>query len=1050
MIKQKASQLKLGAKLLIFFSLVGIVPATIIGFIALQKASDALSTQAFNQLEGMREVKHAQIERFFDEREGDMAVLQEMTVNMMAEANNKQKAIQALKVSAIENFFKTSSSAMRVSMDNPAMPEAMNALNQAFQNSGGRTDSSIWTSQAKTYDPGFRKIMESNGWYDLFLINLKGDIVYSVTRESDLGMNIPGSILKDSSIGMAFVKAQSSGKDEIVIGDFQPYAPSNGAQAAFMMVKLLNAKGYLAIQMPTDYINAVMQQRAGLGKSMESYLVGETGGKTAYRSDRFVKKGQLIGMKKSGSDVDAALAGKSGVAVKTGSTGKVEVTAYAPLNIPGLHWVSITSGSLEEVLATKAEGEEKDFFGKYIEKYGYYDLFLIHPKGRVFYSVTKEADYQTNMVSGKYMSSGLGKLTRNVLKTKSYGVADIAPYAPSNGDPAGFIAQPILNKSGEVELIVALQLSLEAINTIMQQRDGMGETGETYLVGSDKIMRSDSFLDPKGHSVQASFSGTVAENGVDTEAASEALAGQKDTRIIIDYNGNPVLSAYSPLQIGDTTWALIAEIDKAEAFAATDALRWLMLVVGFIAIIVIAIVAIVIGRAITRPILSAVEVSQAIAKGDLSTDIEITSQDEVGQLLEAMDEMQTKLSEVIERDVQNIVNAAREGDLSERISTQGKEGFYGKLSSGVNDLVSVSEKVVNDTVRVFGAMAKGGLTETIEDDYAGSFGQLKQDANTTVGKLTEVINGIKQSGDEIQTAATEISQGNTDLSQRTEEQAANLEETASSMEELTGTVKQNADNARQADQLAAGARDQAEKGGTVVSSAVTAMSEISSASGKIADIIGVIDEIAFQTNLLALNAAVEAARAGEQGRGFAVVASEVRNLAQRSAEAAKEIKTLINDSVDKVDEGSKLVDESGQTLEEIVLSVKKVSDIIAEIAAASEEQSLGIEQVNTAVSKMDEMTQQNAALVEEAAAASESMDEQAQNLGQMMAFFDTGSGDNRGAGANVDIESVTEQHTEGRPLTEPVPSESSVAGLQPVSPRKVVTGGGNDSEWEEF
>jgi methyl-accepting chemotaxis protein len=246
---------------------------------------------------------------------------------------------------------------------------------------------------------------------------------------------------------------------------------------------------------------------------------------------------------------------------------------------------------------------------------------------------------------------------------------------------------------------------------------------------------------------------------------------------------------------------------------------------------------------------------------------------------------------------------------------------------------------------------------------------------------------VKTVAAEVHRGADEISAGNANLSQRTEEQSSSLEETASSMEEMTTTVKQNADNAGQANQLAMAARDQAEKGGSVVSQAVKAMADINDASKKIADIIGVIDDIAFQTNLLALNAAVEAARAGEQGRGFAVVASEVRSLAGRSATAAKEIKELIQDSVRKVEDGSVLVTQSGQTLEKIVASVKKVSDIVAEIAAASREQSSGIEQVNRAVMQMDELTQQNAALVEQATAASQAMAEQVRGLNEMLARY---------------------------------------------------------------
>ena len=254
-------------------------------------------------------------------------------------------------------------------------------------------------------------------------------------------------------------------------------------------------------------------------------------------------------------------------------------------------------------------------------------------------------------------------------------------------------------------------------------------------------------------------------------------------------------------------------------------------------------------------------------------------------------------------------------------------------------------------------------------------------------QLKKMVLQVTQATAQVRSAAAEIAQGSADLSQRTEQQASALEETASSMEQLTGTVKQSAANADQANQLASAARTQAEQGGQVVEQAITAMSAINQSSRKIAEIIGVIDEIAFQTNLLALNAAVEAARAGEQGRGFAVVAAEVRKLAERSANASREIKRLITDSVGKVEDGSQLVERSGQTLQDIVTAVKKVSDIVAEMAAAAHEQAGGIEQVNNAILQMDQMTQQNAALVEQTAAASQAMGGQAEELQQLMAFF---------------------------------------------------------------
>ncbi len=407
-----------------------------------------------------------------------------------------------------------------------------------------------------------------------------------------------------------------------------------------------------------------------------------------------------------------------------------------------------------------------------------------------------------------------------------------------------------------------------------------------------------------------------------------------------------------------------------------------------------------------------------------------------GNMVEWQDITEQKIAE---RAINSLIEAAGKGDLEQRLDSSKYEGFLESLATSINSLIDSVVTPVNEGTRVMEALADGDLTQVMDGDFHGKFAVMKDAVNTSSTNLLNMVNEIRSSSGSIDTSSTELVQGNTELSSRTEQQASALEETAATIEEMTGTVKQNADNARQANQLANSARETAEKGGSVVSNAVTAMSEINSSSKKIADIIGVIDEIAFQTNLLALNAAVEAARAGEQGRGFAVVASEVRNLAQRSAGAAKEIKTLINDSVEKVDEGSKLVDESGSNLDEIVLSVKKVSDIIAEIAAAGEEQYVGIEQINKAVSEMDEMTQQNAALVEEAAAASQSLNEQSQNLEKLISEFNIGDG-------AAMINNSADERPWNRDSEKPQARSSAPTRAPAV--KKAASSG--DDEWEEF
>jgi methyl-accepting chemotaxis protein len=460
-------------------------------------------------------------------------------------------------------------------------------------------------------------------------------------------------------------------------------------------------------------------------------------------------------------------------------------------------------------------------------------------------------------------------------------------------------------------------------------------------------------------------------------------------------------------------WSVLVSVNHAGATADSQAINRNVLIAIIVCLAIVLPIGIIIGRIGVRGIGRVSEAAAKLAGGALDTRVSVMTTDEIGVLAQSFNEMGAQLQAKMTK---------------EREQAAKMEAF------------------MVDAKRVLGNLAQGDLTDHMTSPCEGDLAQIKTSLNTAITNLTATLTTVRGAAEGVTMGAEEITKGNEDLSQRTSEQASSLEETSSAMEEMTSTVKQNADNAKQANKLAIAARDVANQGGAVTTKAVEAMGEINKSSKKIADIITVIDEIAFQTNLLALNAAVEAARAGEHGRGFAVVAAEVRNLAQRSATAAKEIKGLINESIQRVTDGSELVEQSGKTLAEIVGSVKRVTDIIAEITAASQEQACGIDQVNKAIMQMDETTQQNAALVEEATSASQSMKEQAQELMRQVEVFKV----NQAEGHHI-------AHASVKRATQPVAVKPASMAKPAETKESVGVGASNgkdrqhkESEFEDF
>jgi methyl-accepting chemotaxis protein/uncharacterized membrane-anchored protein YhcB (DUF1043 family) len=690
---------------------------------------------------------------------------------------------------------------------------------------------------------------------------------------------------------------------------------------------------------------------------------------------------------------------------------------------------------------------------------GYDDIMLFNPAGVLIYTVQKNKDFVTDFSkgSGNPLSEGdLGKLFRRAaaMKAGEVAFADFSFYRPAGNTPESFVATPVY-KADRLAGVLVFEVSAKSISEKVSSIRGLGQTGEAIIVGGDGLMRTQSHFTTDPNVLVTPVRSDIVQSAIDGERASGVL----------DYRGARMVSLAAPFEIDGTRWAVVAVQDESEVFAPVNDMRNWMLLVGGGLLLVAAGFGLWFSWSVTRPISRLTGTMKALAEGEL--DIEVTGSgrhDEIGEMARTVEVFRenalkitsmtdeeraaaerrgierTEMMQALQMAFGEVVDAAVAGDFSKRVEAEFPDRELNVIAASINNLVETVDRGLGETGRVLSALARTDLTHRVEGDYQGAFHQLKSDTNEVAEKLGEIVGRLRETSRTLKTATGEILSGANDLSERTTKQAATIEETSAAMDQLSATVLQNAQRAKDASVVAGGVTRTAEEGGAVMLQATDAMERITASSGKISNIIGLIDDIAFQTNLLALNASVEAARAGEAGKGFAVVAVEVRRLAQSAAQASSEVKVLIEQSETEVKTGSKLVTDAAKKLEAMLTAARSSNGLMDSIAKESQDQAASIEEVNSAVRQMDEMTQHNAALVEETNASIERTEEQAAELDRIVEVF-----------------TLASEETRRPPLhaREPAAPARGIKGLQErvKSAARSYLSQGNaavDKSWEEF
>ena len=589
-------------KLTVIFILISTLPMMIIGYVSVRNTVNSLADMAIEKLVGVRDLKKIEIANLLQERKTDVSALIGTVAMLKQAAFRKMRTVQEVKRSAVQGFFKKSRSDILVISRNPVITESLDAFAMAV-NSDGSLDESLYDFYEDfKYGNSLKQFQTEYGYHDLMLANESGVVVYTLNRASDLGQSLLAGPLKDTHLGQGF----QSGLQEVAITDYAPYTPEGGEHIAFIIAPIIkeeSVRGALILKLTPEPLNAIVRMSEGMEKSSVTYLVGNSDDQMVYRSDA-PSKNIAVGQPASDGAAGLALAGQSGARATLGNSGRMEIQVYDPIPIAGLKWGMVTRVDMEEVIAPVLEGEDRDYFSKYIETYGFRDLLLIHPEGRVIYSAIRGPERGMDAAAPENAESPVGQLTQKVLDRRDFAFIDFTAYGPADGAPVAFIGQPILN-DGEVELIVALSFTPHEINALMTSQTGMGRTGESYLVGADGLMRSDAVR--YADLTVAAALANPEDMKIHTPSVSSALDGETAEAASENYRGDAVLSAFAPVPVFDGRWALVAEVDRGEALASVGSLKKVIGLLAAVIVVIVLVLSVMVTRSIVHPIRNTIE-----------------------------------------------------------------------------------------------------------------------------------------------------------------------------------------------------------------------------------------------------------------------------------------------------------------------------------------------------------------------------------------------------------------------------------------------------------